>query len=577
MKTVSHFERMAEWLACGLLDWKLARDQADRVQGAQCIQSPVDLSSFDPASLQILQRLEDLENNLYTAIRENVGNEPRPRALSYGSRNAESSPKLDRSLLLPPQPEELYDIVEFDQQRRPLASLLKSAERQLSSPELSAHGSSMDADLEGPTCKRLLDQFFLYVHVKNPILKEDEARRLVHHISMTGLDWSAHSCLVLLICALGATASPFGPSESVAPGTTAFALGEAYFSAARKRLGLCLIDGNLLSAQCLFLAGVYLVGVFQPYDSWRLFSQALACCQAFEFDTPATDPDQSPAASYLSPDEAAKQSIYWSAWKSEREARAAFDMRDFPASSQDIYPFFFPTPPLSSADSGSVDDIQTRERLGWYFYLTEISLHRLNMRKSNEALYARAEPGQSIYSALADALPGKKDEVESWLNALPSPVSLSTHPKYDDVCKFVLRCHLQNFYEMIYWPFVARYIFTSKQDSIHSPQVSVPTEDARLRDFAEAGLSLHVERIRVNAPGFAHRHHGTWILIRACTRSALVLLKAALIASSSGALSMPTEWLEAVREVIQLNQYWQGEVLDARLHLSVLEKAIAMV
>ena len=35
--------------------------------GATCIQSPVDLSSFDPASLKILDRLDDLERLLRSA------------------------------------------------------------------------------------------------------------------------------------------------------------------------------------------------------------------------------------------------------------------------------------------------------------------------------------------------------------------------------------------------------------------------------------------------------------------------------------------------------------------------------
>src|SRR5215475_7989948 len=35
-----------------------------RKVGAKCIQSPVDLSSFDPASLRILERLDDLEELL---------------------------------------------------------------------------------------------------------------------------------------------------------------------------------------------------------------------------------------------------------------------------------------------------------------------------------------------------------------------------------------------------------------------------------------------------------------------------------------------------------------------------------
>lgn len=491
------------------------------------------------------------------------------------------TPSLNREYLLPPEPEHLYRLFDVERPSRSLTSLLRSAGGHVLSPALSTHGGSIDADLDGPTCRRLLDNFFNYTHVKNPILQESDTRRAVHHISMSGLDWSASSCLVLLICALGATATPFGSSQTVAPGTTAYALGEAYFNAARKRLGSCLIDGGVLGAQCLFLAGVYLMGIFQPYDAWRLFSQALACCQSFEFDTPPSDPDGSPAVLNQSPEEAAKQSIYWSAWKSEQESRAAFEMRDFPSSSSNgpdnLYPFFFPTPPVASPGTGNMDDLQARESRGWYFYLTEISLKRLYQRIANEARGKTHEPGRSVYDDLANALPDKESEIQDWLLALPSPMSLDSDPTADDVCKFVLRGHLHNYYEMIYWPFVARYIFSDVQELVVVADIGCSSEDPLLRQLAEAGLCRHEERIRINAPGFAHRHHGTWGMIRSCTRSALVLLKAALVADGGARLTMPRGWLTAVREVTQLNEYWQGEVVDARHHLSILEQAIGLV
>lgn len=456
-----------------------------------------------------------------------------------------------------------------------VTSLFKSQDRLAISPTQSAHSNVVDADLDGPTCKRLLDAFFLYVHVKNPILQEDETRRLVREISMTGLGWGPQSCLILLICALGATATPFGSSETVAPGTPAHMLGEAYFNAAQKRLGPCLVDGGLIGAQCLFLAGVFLITNFQAYDAWRLFSQSLACCQGFEFDTPSSGPYESPVDTQQSPFEAAKQSMYWSAWKSEREMRACFELHDFPTTSNTLYPFFFPTPPITSPDIGGVDDTQARARLGWYFYLTEISLHRLYRRTASESLGTTAEPERSIYQVLADALPGKKQEIEDWLHALPPAMSLDSDPAEDDVLKFILRGHLHNFYEMIYWPFVARVIFNEQQQQNPALQVREHSEITRLDRLAEEGLALHVERIQINSPGFEHRHHGTWGMIRSCTRSALILLKAAHENWNNGpTLTMPPQWLTAVREVTQLNEYWHGEVLDSRQHLSVLERMI---
>lgn len=85
---------------------------------------------------------------------------------------------------------------------------------------------SVVAELELRTVKSLLDNFFSYVHVKNPILQEEATRRLVSGVCLHGIEWTAESCLALLVCALGACATPFGDSADIFPGSTAYVQSE---------------------------------------------------------------------------------------------------------------------------------------------------------------------------------------------------------------------------------------------------------------------------------------------------------------------------------------------------------------
>ena len=56
---------------------------------------------------------------------------------------------------------------------------------------------------------------------------------------------------------------------------------EAYFLAAQKRMGMLLCRSGVIDAQCFFLAGVYLMTTLRPVQAWKMFVQALACCQGF--------------------------------------------------------------------------------------------------------------------------------------------------------------------------------------------------------------------------------------------------------------------------------------------------------
>ncbi len=141
-------------------------------------------------------------------------------------------------------------------------------------------------------------------------------------------------------------------------------------------------------------------------------------------------------------------------------------------------------------------------------------------------------------------------------------MSLQTPEEEDDVLKFILRGHLMNFYELIYSPFVEAFI-NQNQRSVHLDQ------------HVRKGLHCCIERIRVNKPGFTHRHHGTWFMLQACTRSALVLLAAARTANAIELI--PDRWKDAVFDVIEMLRFWEHEIGDAGNRLHILEDLLQSV
>src|SRR6187402_3167342 len=106
------------------------------------------------------------------------------------------------------------------------------------------------------------------------------------------------------------------------------------------------------------------------------------------------------------------------------------------------------------------------------------------------------------------------------LSSLPPALQLSTPaPNSSDPSnnthsslRFILNGHLLDCYEMMYWPFVV--------DAIHGTLRPSPSSES----FARKGFQLCVQRVDQNERGFYQRHHGTWLMLRSCTRSALVLL-----------------------------------------------------
>lgn len=71
---------------------------------------------------------------------------------------------------------------------------------------------------------------------------------------------------------------------------------------------LCRIQ--VIGAQCFSLEGVYLAATSRPIEAWKMFVQALACCQGFllnpHFDFGQSEGEWGP-----------KQRVYWTCFKSD--------------------------------------------------------------------------------------------------------------------------------------------------------------------------------------------------------------------------------------------------------------------
>ncbi|KAJ5747659.1 uncharacterized protein N7511_009355 [Penicillium nucicola] len=508
--------------------------------GAECNYQQIDHSTFDSASLAILKRIDDLESliqskaNDLPALPSNCIPSTSPISFSIGSsvidQQAQWKPSfinIDEVLKWP-----VFENHSFDQR---LYSLSQSEEDRVQS-ELPI---SVDLDLQEADI--LLRNFFDDVHIFNPTLREEDVAEYVKIVRYNGIGWDATSCLLLLIYAHGSIATPFvkiepdGSSSSFRQ-SKEFLQAESYFLAAQKRMGMLLCKTGAMEAQCFFLAGVYLMATLRPVGAWRMFVQALACCQGFSI--------QGTNDSHYEDEWNTKQRIYWTCFKSELELRLELNLSQ--KNVLDLsYPTFFPTPP---------DGLKTKDEAAWYFYLAEIALRRLE----NRILGHLYRPDAAISeSTMIYAIVDFEEQRDAWYRSLPEVLALDIDtPNTDqyEPFRFILRGHFLDCQETMYWHFLVEAIY----GRVHG------SNDVFLRK----GLKVCVDRIQQNRTGFYHRHHGTWLMLRSCTRSALVLLAAERSADLVHLL--PLGWEEAILEVTRMLKFWKDESSDVLEMLDIV-------
>ncbi|KAH6706409.1 hypothetical protein BKA61DRAFT_739337 [Leptodontidium sp. MPI-SDFR-AT-0119] len=525
-----------------------------------CIYEEKDKSTFDAASLAILQRLDGLEDLIRSSASGNTGGQARPtdHVSSFTSPKQPGSPALESPALERPDASALCHInietvlcwpifgdLNLDR-RLDLRYLLQSRNPDSEPPPI-----SITLDFENVGAPKLLQRFFEEVHIYNPVLEVETVEEYVRYARFNGLGWDAPSCLLLLAYALGSIYAIQKSSESIPPSdirhSVAYREADGFFFAAQKRMGVLLCRSGLVEAQCFFLAGVYLMATMRPIEAWKMFVQALACCQGFPMQRVAGD-EQSEEVTQL------QESIYWTCFKSELELRLELNVAN--NSVWDLtYPSFFPSPPKG---------LKSQNEAVWYFYLAEIALRRLGNRILNYIYQYQSSETSTV--SLDDAVSNFEHQAEGWLASLPPALSLEnadgnmiapqdTNDEHTAL-RFILSGHLIDCYEMMYWPFVVA--------AIHG---TLPS-DTNSQSFAKKGIDMCIQRIDKNENGFCKRHHGTWLMIRSCTRSALVLVAA----SRAGLTTLLTSgWEISVSKVIDMLRYWKGEAQDVPDRLDILE------
>ncbi|KAH0431506.1 2og-fe oxygenase superfamily protein [Colletotrichum camelliae] len=418
----------------------------------------------------------------------------------------------------------------------------------------------------------LSKKFLAYVHVKNPVLDVPDFRAHVKAAIENGPRWDGPSCLVLIACALACLATHFEQDSflnstpesirSTASNSTDPDTAQAYFFAAKKRLGL--LEPSLLQVQCLFFCGVFEMYSLRPLPAWSYFNQA--CVQ---FKNLLWRRTQRRAPENMSQKaRRLEQRLYWSCMKSECELRC-----EIPLPSSGItrlsYPDLFPSPPSEVATPAPQpssldileDDIQPEEEKSWFYYLAEISSRRMINRAISIMGYHGEEAWIRNIAKVIEKYEDFDRQINVWCCHIPSQINWQNREHSSNELVHYIQNRAESCREWIHRPFVY-YVIHQPPDDPWIP---------RVLPLAEKGLEIAVELLLDANPH--HRHHGTWFMARAAMTRALLVLAAA----KSGRFRLPDRWKHAVDSATWALQRWYGEAPDLRKAASVLEELMGQI
>ncbi|CAJ0551504.1 Ff.00g114340.m01.CDS01 [Fusarium sp. VM40] len=507
--------------------------------GVECVFEPDDKATFDQASLAIIDRLDRLERKIDAQAQAQTQSSPR-------TAHADSHEIYLHHHLFPLTIDKILQWNVFGDAHSPTLTALtqQTLASQSQCDNISTNTPWVGDMLNRTSCDRWLDNFFAHIHVKNPILDEAETRRLVSRLCAQGLDWNVESGLALLVCANGALARPLEEPLPLSHPDRQMAI--ILLDAAQRRLGGGLGPKGLIHAQCAFLSGVLLMSLIHPVEAWTTFVHGLAICQTFPY-TQQIDHNMGRKTAQ----DIAEQSVLWSCWKSEQELRFEVGLSSCTGPADDP-PELFPCPPQGC---------QGHVERAWYFYLSEIALWRLEVNARRLMSQIQHQDWGSVSQALSEIGRDVSNQLEAWQTSLPPPVSMDQDIE-DDVIRFVLRGRITYVRELVSWPFV------------HAALNQMGDHGVSEHDTATA-LGFHYNRLLVNAPGYYHRHHGTWLMLRSSARSACILLGFARLYPGSSLL--PVGWKDAVLGTVKMVEYWSVEAEGMRSVLEIMTWLLEVV
>ncbi|KAH8734252.1 hypothetical protein BGZ61DRAFT_341832 [Ilyonectria robusta] len=562
-----------------------------------CYDDSQDHSAFDPASLLILDRLDQVLsrlNQLPDSLRVStiptadthispVDEPPQPlispdQDSSYDHLRIPSSKTSPDAILQWPIFENRYprnymvDAVFMADMAddSDVEELNPAVKTRRSNSRLKGSGIDEDQILD------LVQRFLDLVHIKNPVLDPDTIWSYARRVVEDGLKWDSPSCLVLIACALGCVAQPHTADLSPPKNLSSLQAqgddiqkGERYYNLARRRFGL--FERDVLASQCQFLAGVYLMYTQRPLSAWAEFHSASRSYHMY-LQCQARRPSRCVDAAKASKRRQLEQRLYWSCYKSECELRAEIELPN--SSLADFhYPDMYPSPPdvpseaphgEATFQSGLQRSSGGRRSLGshrqheqsWFYYLTEITLRRIVNRVLN-ILYSDDHQSWTDETVpyMIKAASEFEQQLDEWYQGLPALIQYNEDTIPDEELPYMVYSRVLDIKAWIYRPLLYY--------AIHSPP------NARCRGLVLPYLDKAVSNCMriVRCEPVTHRHHGTWYATRGCTGAMLSLLAVV----RCGTIHVPPDWVSAVGASLLKLRYWEDEGPGVSRAIEVIE------
>ncbi|EXK28549.1 hypothetical protein FOMG_15019 [Fusarium oxysporum f. sp. melonis 26406] len=391
-----------------------------------------------------------------------------------------------------------------------------------------------------PELKRLQKCYLSTVHSVNPILDVAVLDQYVTKVSENGLDWTTQTCLVALVCAIGALChdphveTPKSHNSWDVDQTTDIAY--RYWSVACKRLGRAMSHNTLESAQCLCLAGIWFMCNLQPLEAWRYFTMAGNSCYSAIWARESTMPSW-PQNSPSSP-QAIKQSIFYTAYKSEVEIR--YEIPSLPGSMLEHIEdrLTFPSPPAANC--------LFDETIAWYYFLADIAARHLINRIVDAKVEISGCPSEVQARSLLRSYEVFGSQLQDWYLSLPPEISFpppdATISPESNIYKRILRSRYLFIKELLCRPFVRLCL---------NYDLELPSAlDDEIVSIASLGLQYCAWRLKA-VDRMNKLDHGLWIWIRNSTACSMILIGAARSlhfhsVTASKRLVLPQDWREIV-------------------------------
>lgn len=423
---------------------------------------------------------------------------------------------------------------------------------------------------------RLCSKFIQLIHPRNPILDTECLLNTARQVAEHGLTWDASSCLLLIVCGIACLTIPWATPEYFEhPYEQAWSpnvvleeksVAEAYFQASRKRIGL--LDDSMTSVQCLFFASVYEKHAMRPIEACHYIQQGISRLQVLRL--------RRRDVNLGSDGELSEDRLFWSLFKAERYLQL------YPVSTDRVLTVnsellpevglprvwpqsgdpreALPAPPIHTSSVHTLNDNATSEsdERGWYFYLAEISLRR-RIEDTIAVMYEHTEAHwthhQRMLISRYDECKRQVDLCHSYLHPCVQ-FSDTTFPSNE--LSFYLRGRFYEWRMLLLRPFL--------YCTVNSPP------DSCLPEFE----SLAIEYLNLCGENITHlsyngRHGGTWFACRSAFSCALPLLAGVL--SNNEAFRLPN-WLYLVQLSLRTLARWAAEAQDVEAMHVVLDSAL---